>query len=431
MRTAGPGELLWLRIGEGGSNNGAMTVHIDGKLDQEQLRFALQRLIDSQDFLTIHAKKNVNSYQLYLKKRNNLPYQFISTADTKGYDAVKNHYLNTSFNENSPDLWKLVHIEYKDGKNTCTKLLYIGNHAISDGRSGSIFFKQLFKLYLNPELQLDKIPLRKSFESYFKKTSIRKKLQAVGTLGKNLIATKRSTFFDHPPVVSDKRYSTSIHFELSEADSSLLLNKIKEKGLKAHSIFCAAYLKAFYKAYNLSGPKTMSFSTPVDYRDMLDGDFSRDIGFFISPVNIMANLDERSSIQSIAEQIAPQVIEKTRPDYLRLSLKLYGKIIRKFNSHERFSQYARENTFNLGVISNIGKVALPKINEDIRVTQLSFQPSIQALTKPNVTFMISKYGGKLSFDFIYATPLLKTEFVELASKYLLDALVEFAKEGRD
>lgn len=426
-RESGPGESFWFRMGETYSNNSVFTYHFEGQFDQEKMRIAVKKLVDSQEYLRVFYRTESDKITLFIKDDLPFPYEFKKIANEEEYLALSEHYRNTPFNEKTGRLWLLLHLEYVDeGGVVQTKLMCIQNHAIADGEASKILYEQLLSVYQDESLELPHVAFREHYESFLPKTGFFDRLKSIFTFLKFVYTKSTKEFMGHPirQLEGQTPRTKSFAFRLSESESSNLLANIKQRKAKAHGIFCAACLKAFYKLYEVEGEKHVAFSNPVNYRSRLLGDFTRDIAYFIIPVNAQVAMRPDISIWELAETVNEQIAFKSKTPYLAFTSNMLGGLMKKFTSYEQLNDYLTHASNNFAVISNVGKFPVPDIDMDgIKLKDISLIPSTQAFQKASLAFTIVLINGCLRFEMVFSEPFMEYATVEKAGALIKENLL--------
>ena len=424
MRKAGAGESLWLRLGEGGSTNIRLTYEIEGALDQERMRRAVMKLQESQEYLNCHFRSKGKGYQIYKREAVNPPYEYQNFDSQEKFMEAMNLWSNKQITENDDLPWRIVHGELEKDGSVLTQLCYISHHAFTDGRSASLLKDRLLKFYYLDDYEVQAVPFRKMYESYLPKTRFKEKYQALSVIMKYLKSVKKGEFFNHPQPenVDVELVSKKLNFRMSLEETKAFFKQVKADSRKAHSIFCAAYVKAMYELYELEGEQAMSFSCPVDYRHLLEGDFNDDVAFLIAPININVTFNAQDSLREVADRIQEDLDVKTKPAFLRLALGLYKKVLKKHSCYKTFSTYLRDQSVNLGVISNMGAFKLPVLPNGETVKDYHGAASTQGVQKPSVSFLIATVEGRLGFDITYGESFISTEFADNVGNKILQQL---------
>ena len=418
MRKLGTTEHLWKRMGEIDSNNFVMVAKVSGDFDLSKLTAAVCSIVENQ--ITLRYKLKEEGGHFYFEDQGFFrPKVIEKTLD----ESALNSFFESELNETIPvdcfPLWRF-HVVRCSG---FTYFVLTFNHMISDGRSGSLFFKYLLKTLASVDYVIPRAEVFPPFEEELMTKSgfVRFMFSYLRAL-KNYVVGMKRKWYRIDSKETGLHGSGVLTRELSKEKVSKLLKLCREKGVT----ISGALATVLAESLSLSKGQNVGVSLAADMRPLLERSRSSEIGYFVSTLDLVNHANSKQDFWFLVKSMNSQInscMTKGQARFDGLIKRLALTFIKK---KESFKKVIKKSVNNTVLLTNLCRLELEESYGELTLHRCYHIPSVHLIDIPFIAVATVTFGDAMILNFSYPKALIPLEAVEAYADNCLSMLNELA-----
>jgi hypothetical protein len=349
QRTLSGVERMMCLLSEQTSANGFVSVRIRGRLDEERLRVALDRLPRRHPLLSTRVVREQGVLVFTTEAMPPIPLRIISDDGSgQSFLEVGARELVAPLPRSTGPLTRFTLVRHADGEQA--DLLITVDHTIADGTACLYAIRDLLELHESPDLEIDPVALPPPVT--YLSPAPAPVLDAASAP-----VPLPSAGIPPPPwpfaSTSDVVIATA---ELPRETMRALARRCRERGVTVHAAVCAAFAAAC--AALSEGKTEVIISSPVSYRHRLDPGVRDTVSCSVAFADLHVNVSQPGSFWEQAHAVRQQLLEWTTDQ------KIFGSAF----AIEAASQAERDDARFLHRVSQDVK------RHDLSITNIGRQP---------------------------------------------------------
>lgn len=399
MRALSPTENLMWQLDEAGSINFTMLARVAGELSEAALVDALAAVQARHPLLRVRIEAADDGLVFAEGDVPRLPL----TIERSAWFEVAAREINLPIDWRSGPLARVTAIAEDQG----FRLLVTMHHAAADATSGTRFVRDLLEAYeavlagRDPALAVLPVPQAQDDRIPDPPRGLRLAWRAGGLLSRQLAAKVAGVVrpaLDEP----DAAVQTAVLFELLDASlTHALAERARSEGTTVHGALGAAMLLAM--AEDLDGGGTMGCLSALDVRGELSEPETDAIGLFVMGLTTRHRVRSGDALWDLARDLKTKLTTQlARGDHFTTAA-----LTRLAPKGEPPDVVARRVVSMVGAtvaVTNLGRLDLPTRYGPLELRELSFCAAGNAFPGSAAGLMVTTFAGRLSFNFVYATP---------------------------
>lgn len=416
MRKLGATEHLWKRMGELDSNNFIMVAKVSGNVVLSKLESAVCSIVENQITLRYKLRKEGSSF--YFEDQGFFRPEIV---EKNMEDHQLNSFLESELNQTIPvdhfPLWRFHLIR-------CSEFTYFVltfNHMISDGRSGSLFFKYLLKTLASVDYV---IPRAEEFPSFEEELSNENGFLSYAfsylRALKNYLTGMNKKWYEIDAKATGLLGSGIITRELPKEKVSKLLKLCREKGVTVSG----ALSTVLAESLSLSKDKNVGVSLAADFRPLLERSRLSEIGYFVSTLDLVKPANSNQCFWGLTKVMKSQIsssLTKGQARFDGLIKRLALVFIKQKNS---FKKIIKKSVNNTVLLTNLGRLDLDESYGVLTLHRCYHIPSVHLIDIPFIAVATVSFGDAMTMNFSYPKALIPLEDVETYADNCLSMLSE-------
>lgn len=390
----------------GGTTNLVGYISVSGDLNQEKIQNSLQNMLKRHHNLRSTFNKNDKKHRIkILPNLQNLPLTY-REEDNPQWQNIIEEQQKKLFGDKQPN-WRLEVINDND-----THHLFICfHHAISDGKSVSVFLSELINgCESSGVTAAEDRPLLPPLESLLQRKISWPAflITMMASSRKYLLLRKHIQRYEqHSPI--DQRTARNKYLVINPNILSKLIQESRHQGTTLTAALTAALLKSIEELNLGSKGKTKKhlLFTNIDVRDKCSPPIPQDqLGCFVDLAETQETIKPTDSNWDIARNYRKNLVK---------SIKKPGKLPYKFNQplfHKMlrsFDQGFLQHRFQYGAgVTNIGKIDHFNKLQQLKINSFHFATS-RRWGDWMVLLHVATINNKAYLSFSYSEPLLSNQ----------------------
>jgi NRPS condensation-like uncharacterized protein len=394
----------------------SFVVRVKGNLSDEALRDALLLLKTRHVLCSVRSILAKNKDQ-FLTNDEVGEFEIRHFPDDKrSWDQIVLDLLSCPFNVAKGPFIRFG-LRYLNGQ---TELYTVFHHAFSDGVSGIIFLKDLFKT-LSGNPPLDPLPQ----DGLFLFQALKPEVDlALAKREKPGWATEKPEAKGQAIGLPFSSPAFKIHsHELNRSEVSRLLACAKTMQISVHSLLGAVFLKTYAGIFGPDTGYARTIQTPVDCRKYLKEEYKNSIGAFNSIIKMPIDCSPAKSIKEISQEIGRGLSEKTS-NYKDIEEFYHFKdFFEDIPDPEAVMSEFKPDPLDYDFsLSNLGRIDLAPSYGQWEIESI-YGPTFTAINGEQVVGL-NTHNGIMRFTYIYDKDLFKEEIGNSIWKRSFDLLQE-------
>ncbi|MCH2207876.1 MAG: condensation domain-containing protein [Lentisphaerales bacterium] len=416
QRPLGTTEHLWLRMGQIDSNNFLMVAKVTGTLKEEAVNRALQEVIQAQGIL--RSRVVLKSIKPILKVEETLSksIQVIERMSDLQWLEIAEGELKSTIEVDCFPLWRLKWLKSEDNH----ELILTFNHMVADGRSGANFFDSLFLKIENPDVKISNCPLPVAYEEQL----CSGKQQGNYLLGwlselRGFIKNSCKSWFKLKSEAQEGQGTGIVHQQIDFSILSGLLSKCRDQKTTVSQYLAAVMLD---KLTGQSSGQHTGLSMAVDVRPYLENDHSKDIGYFVTTVDLAKDSTENSNVWELSRKFKAITQKKLNRSNFKFEQFIRKLALKSFNSSEEFKAIIRKTVNNSMMLTNIGCLNQKSVFSDFKVNACFHVPAVHLVGVPFLCLATSTLNGSMVLNLTYPKAHTSKDFAQDFLEDVIQAL---------
>ncbi|MDX1588629.1 MAG: condensation domain-containing protein [Oleiphilaceae bacterium] len=419
-RPLGYGERLWLRLSEAASNNGVFVVFVQGPLDRDRLDLALRHTMAAMPILRAHVEQAAGRPVFVFDRDTTPPLRRIVREGEGHWQRLAEQELDQGIHPNSPLLWRVTLLESEGGDES--EILFNFNHGIIDGHSLQLMLDGVMRCYQSNDNALTPQPPPANYECFLPATAPALLFaRALALLIKPLFAVRNPVSIptSRRPLAGRKPGTRFRVLSLDNETSKRLVLASKDRGESFHGLLGSLFLMATRDALGLKPVSaTLNMSAAANVRPLLQGDFSKEVGYFATGFESRFSLEPDTELWGLANRVNQDTRRQYQAGKVAMGVFMKRLILAlKKRPQGLVQSIARHNRTHIH-LTNLGRMFVQPRYGEIRVTRLMALPSMQFMGKPMVCLESHFFNHQLQLTFSYPDPVIEADFVKrLVSRF--------------
>ncbi|MBU6996396.1 MAG: hypothetical protein HXS41_07350 [Theionarchaea archaeon] len=415
LRKLGANErVVWQTI-QAGSINFAAVARISGYVDEAALRTVLDLLsqrhpllrtrIDIQQGEPVFTSCDVPEIPLRSVRR---------TKDTQWQEEAERE-LNTVLPWSTGPLLRVVLLQNRNHSDIVTRF----HHVMGDGTSGMYLMHDLIKLLgsiCNGKVPTFKrMPERPPVEELLPHMNNLEGMVKSATLASrqmfNIIMRRPRTLPIDRKASLEECFTRIVHCTLSKEETGALIERCRRESTSVHGAICAAMLMAASKQICNSEEKypiTLNCMSPVDLRPYLNPPLGEELGFYASMVITAHKVQDNGKLWDLARSVRRRVQTSIQSGDPLVFISLLDMLTPHDARPSDFARRASQIYPAPIMVTNLRRIAIPKVYETLSLEKLHFVVSNKAV--PNLfNAALVTFADRLTLNFSYVDPVISPE----------------------
>ncbi|MBU4071663.1 MAG: hypothetical protein KKH41_03200 [Candidatus Thermoplasmatota archaeon] len=421
--------------------NVIMIGRFQGVISEEQLKAAISKVRKRHPLLNARIRQEKNGDAYFITESVGEPWVQVIDFDSIGVDdllgrAVKE--LRTRHSTEHGPLIRFVLFRTQNGFD----LLVNSHHMICDGLSLYYLIRDIFVHLSTPDRKIVPLPEPVIVENNLPPSATLKNYYNKLILRFNKSWAKKGIIFDEADDIRlhDKFWKMEeglniTHWNLSERQTSSLIQRCRKENISVHSALCTAFLLAQIEVQGKE-PYLRNISMPVSIRNRLAAPVGEAFGLYFSSFKIKFKRPKEKSFWANAlavhEHIQQQITDKNVfTVYMQLkdlhptlvdsiSFTRYGELEDKLA--KRLLRLEGDYTLNTGLdLSNLGVLEMPD-NRGLLILKDIIGPCCYNEFQEKYLGVVTL--GKMYFTVTYREPVVSKSVVESLKKVAMKHLGE-------
>ena len=415
-RLLGTTEHLWYRLGELDSNNFVMLAKIEGTIDLESLKQALNKVIEAQVILRSRISSKGKSKYLQVEKFFDAQVEVIDRCGDEHWIELTEKEMNKSIPVDSFPLWRFTWLKGEG----IHEFLMTFNHAISDGRSGLRFFESFLKLLDKPECEIPVNSLFPAYEKQLNKTdsffkSSFKFFKAI----KEYRANTRKKWFSFETSNKTESYTKLISKSIESQTLNKILLRCRESGSTVSTFVAAAMTNALG-----INKESIGLSLAVDVRPYLKGNHSHDIGYFVSTVDLEKEAGCQRDSLELSALYKEKLKENLNKSQFKFDTMMRWLALKTTKTKESFEKLIDESVNNCMLLTNLGKAGLKSNYDQFTLKHCFHVPAVHLVNRPFICLATSTFNDQMIFNFTYNEGLFEEDYISRLIERIMEAVTK-------
>lgn len=397
------------------AHNMPHTYNIEGELNTELFKKALQQVVNRHEVLRTSFKLNKEGDVVQIINENidvNLMFSYnrIDNSNTSFIDKSIADFSETLFNFEQAPLFKIMLLQLEETK---FKLCTVMHHIIGDYTSDQILIKEIVDLYINfkDNKNIDLEPLKIQYKDYANWIKNRIQLNEFvkekefwsGCL-KNL--NKQSKWYN---ISEEQRFEGG--YILRQLPKKIVVD-VKELCLK-HNYNLMGIMSAVLGVlvYKTTSQKNVVIGVPVNLRN--HPDLLNQVGLYLNLLPLNVAIKEEDSVKDLVKETLQKQIKMIDNSFYPFDLIV-----------DDFEQKHKENLINrIDVYVNY----INHEDSNINIENLTVYPEVRKNKKSKfpICFYISNYEESISFRIEYQVNIFSETEIEKIANRFIKCLEEF------
>jgi len=381
--------LIWTF---GQPNNMSMSVTLNGTINIERLRTALDRLQEKHVMLQAQLITDENNIPFFIwDKQRDIQMEVIPRTKNNLYEKIVEKEFITPFEIGIDSHFPLIRVKLLFSEEK-SDLIVTLQHVIGDGLSMGFIFRDILLFYINPERPFKPDEIMTSIENILP-IDIQKKIPNTPRkfklmmwvlkiilkfkrLKRKLLRKKLEFSIEDSDNIENSNFMT-LSWILDKKHTTKFLKKCRKNNVTIHSAICTLFIEDF-----------PSINNPVNLRDKLAYSVNDSVGLFAGGLVISKEYKEKYSFWENARNY-------------------YRKLVEGLNSEEVFKIFKIiSRAVPLKDLEEFGSIFIEVASNDkpFAVTNLGSLDKLNLITTPSDLEVEDVFGGvSSSFNAIILT----------------------------
>lgn len=325
-------EIEYLIWSFGQPNNMSMSVTIDGKLDKERLRNALDKVQEKHPMLQVQLITDENQFPCFIwDKVRKIPMEVIPRRRDNLYEEIIEEEFITPFETGIDSKFPLIRVKllYSEYK---SDIIITLQHVIGDGLSMGFIFRDLLSFYIDPPEHIKSVNIVKSIENILPE-AIQKKIPKNARRFKVVVWFLKNVFLKYVRLKNwlfrrkrglniteigkkEQRNFITNSWVLTKEQTKEFIRKCKIHNVTVHSAICTLFLEDF-----------PSINNPVNLRNKLDSPLKDAVGCFAGGVVFSKEYNNNQTFWENAKQYNKKLRKKLNSTEVFKIFKLISRAV--------------------------------------------------------------------------------------------------------
>ena len=427
-RPLGTSEHLWLKMGEIDSNNFVVIAQVEGCIDEDKLKAALESLCQAQEILRAKVGPHIKAHQFQVQSEFTPQLTILERlSDSHKIDFAEAE-LNSAISHENSSLWRL---NWLRGESKSDFVLTF-NHLLADGKSGILFFDYLFRKISSPGFKIPSTALLPPFEEQvFPKSSLLNSIKSFAKLSLKKLKPGKAEFTTLPrkPLEEQTKLKTKIITRQLKADKlEALIQNCRKNSCSLSSTIAATMKETFSESLFQDSEKNIGISFAVDTRPYTDTQSSQHIGYYVATADVTEKVSLYKGTWDRSREYKRTLTRKCSKKYFKYDDFLIRFLLRLKSKPSALLATLSKEVQNAAMLTNIGKVDIKTQHGSFTVSHCYHIPSVHLLGLPYLTLASSTVNGVLKMNFSYPSPLLTDQQVNTWASEITRRLEALASE---
>jgi len=413
MRSLGYGEQLWYRLSQGASNSVVMVFDLQGEVDPERFRSALERVQARHPLLQAFVDDSVSPPRYMKASTPELP---LTIADRKIKDQWKElarAWLSRSVGINGELLWSVTLLL---GEGSSEAVFHL-NHTIMDGHSLQVIASDLMRAYDEPDKPLAPIPEVGSCESLLPQKGVLGGLWGAFATVRNMFKRPAGRLLDIGGTPgTDGAVPTGTGYRIVELDKDVasgFMKQVKASGQGPHATVAAMMM---LEARAMNCPEADSivskFSAAVNIRPKLAMDVNEQVGYFVTGFQSIFSLKKEDDLESLAARVNEDIHTRYNLDFIAGSILFKRLILAVKRDAQSLVTAARKSARFPLHLTNLGRLNIQAEGGGLYLRRFMAIPSIEVSGRAMILLQLQSFEGRLQLLFTWVEPQTDPVFAE-------------------
>jgi len=411
---------------QNGSFNIVTISRIKGEISETIVRQALDTTQNIHPLLSSRIIGTIDDLKFTTEGTGKIPLFVISQGLDESWQDIVRVELNKTI-DSSKVLLRCTLI-YQQFQINTSYLITTIHHAISDGLSCIRLQSEILKCYQiiasGNSINIAPIPALPSLEELLPKWMRGNKGISKGKWFllklKLLTLVYRPEQLESEKIVSLESRSCGMTHRLLEKELTQKLIKLsRQENTTVHGVLCAAMLITVANKIRMGNPRsiTVSCRSATDLRRRIEPAIGHEnLGFLASFLLSFHNIKSNMSFWDLSRDVTNKIELGLKRKEIFKPLKLLRKIIEYY--------IINPDEFNLTVfVTNLGKVNIPDIYENLKIEEISFVPSNTIFGKV-FSVAATTFNEKMVLNFYASKPSITQETIEMLADDVINCLKE-------
>ncbi len=416
-RPLGYGELFWWKISEAASTNFVMVAEVGGAIDEARLRAALGRVARRHPMLRARVDARPRRPVFRFGGEARVPLQVLARASEHHFVRVVEDELNRSVPHDAAPMWRATLLRGED----TSELILTFHHAISDARSAATVVRDALTEYAGLAGLADLEPPPAYDDLLDGPSALRTLASGASSVAARVSRGPISEIPPRPDVAPEPGADRTRFLDLSLDESTTwrVVTRCREHGLTVHGLLSGVLLLAAYDAMDGGPSKTVSLTSAVDVRPLLQGDRRDDVGYFVTGVESRFLVSPDASPFTLGYLAGARTRRQLTREGVAANLLLRRLVLAlKRSGHELVAAAPRSSQASIH-LTNLGRLDLEAAYGDVTLRRCFHVPSVHVAQKPFVCLAAVSFRGALQLTFSYSEPRTDRATVRaIAERYL-------------
>jgi NRPS condensation-like uncharacterized protein len=415
-RRLGTSEHLWLRMGQLAANNFVMVAQLKGHICEVTLKQSLQAIVESQVMLRSRVLFTKKKRDLSIEESLDVDLRILARKDDSQWQLVAEDEMNEMIPVDHFPLWRFIWLKGESQH----EFILTFNHMIADGRSGVNFFESLLARMDNSKFKIPESSLFPPCEDQFTKMGLLSSLKEYTRAFVDYRKSNREKWlqFSRTQLAQGKGATAIISRTLSGPDLKQLVETCRQQKTTV-----TAYLSAqMVRFLSETSQESIGVSVAVDLRPFLDEDHFKDIGYFVTSVDLAKKADFTGDIWELAEQFKLTMNQKCHRSHFKFDQLIRALAIKFKKGDEGFKKLIQDAVNNSMLLTNLGRLELKTEYDEFSLTHCFHLPTVHLMGKPFLCLATATLNDQMVLNFSYTKDLLDKQQVEKWADSLLTSL---------
>lgn len=418
QRPLGTTEHLWLRMGQIDSNNFLMVAKVSGYLSKESVKNALRELVQAQGILRSRVDLNPDESTLQVLEKLEVNLTTIERKSDQHWKALAEQELQAAIAVENPVLWRL---HWLKGESQHEFILTF-NHMIADGRSGANFFDALFQKVTDPDYKIPHCTIPLAYEEQL----CRSKQRGNYILGwlkelRYFVLNSRKSWFKLNDASLKAEGTGFVHSKLDAERVGRLLECCRSEKTTISQYLAALMVN---QIDGQSARQSTGLSLAVDTRPYLKTDHTRDIGYFVTTVDLVKGPENKSDAWEMSRQFKETTFKKLNKPYFKFEQLIRKLALKASKTNDDFKALIRKTVNNSMMLTNIGNLRQQAEFAKFKVNACFHVPAVHLVGVPFLCLATSTLGGEMALTLTYPKAHIQKSFAERFLEDLIQSIAD-------
>ncbi len=384
-----------------------VTAQVIGHFTIDQLQAALEKIRQKYPFVAGRIRSD--SEGTWYDTEGAAPFPVRVTEGDWAAEAETE--LNTHFHFENGPLVRFLVVQNQD----CTYLGMVCHHAFADGLSAAYILRDILTLMADPEREVQPLPVSPPADEL---------LPPFETLsGGAPERTQRSP--RHHPVnevfAAEQLYV--MPWALTQAQTSILVNRCRQERTSVHAALCVAFLVAHMQIDADGQTPIRSVSSPVNIRDRLPQPVGEQFGIYINS-GVLTDLDctRNRGFWEMAREVKASMEAESTNEKLFYTMHLFRQMIRRAQAGEK-TPFMDGHVADYDIsITNLGRLNFPADYGALHLDAI-YGPAVNPIGREKI-LGVATVSGRLTFTYVAPCRLMDRPTAEAFKSAAMQELAD-------